>query len=121
MQLIELVPFLFGLLFLSLTAQCLIGPMQRRTLHRNGAIGIRTRHTQTSDEAWAAGHAAAVPATRRAALSGWALLAAAILAALMVTPIAGFAVAGAGYLLVLCWLFVATHHANRAARKITSR
>ncbi|QBJ20555.1 SdpI family protein [Kocuria marina subsp. indica] len=35
---------------------------------RNGAVGIRTKATQRSDEAWRAGHAAAFPVVRTACL-----------------------------------------------------
>ncbi len=38
-------------------------------LGRNGAVGIRIRATRRSDEAWRAGHAAALPVARTACLT----------------------------------------------------
>lgn len=40
----------------------------RGDLPRSGAVGIRTKATKLSDAAWAAGHGAAVPLTRKISL-----------------------------------------------------
>ena len=55
------------------------------SLDRNGAVGLRTRHTRATDAAWSAGHAAALPRVR------WSV------------PVAVCAVVAAIVLLVLGW------------------
>lgn len=82
---------------------------------RNQLVGIRTRRTLSSDDAWASGHSAAMPWTRRTA---WATaLVGLVTVALAVSdrPAAAFATGlGAMGVLVL-GLLVATSAAGRAA------
>ncbi len=83
---------------------------------RNSLIGIRTRATMASDEAWAAGHQAAAGVVLAGA---WTSAAAGLLGGAL--AVAGSRVAIgvviAGYLAMLALLLVATARANRAARR----
>lgn len=86
------------------------------TLDRNGSVGIRTRHTQASDEAWRAGHAAAVPGVNR---SGWVAAATVPLAVSAHVSWGGSwgNLAGlCGMLIQVTLLLFATRVANRAAQ-----
>lgn len=115
---VEVIPFLAGLGIITLTAQLLVGSMRSGSLRRNAVVGLRTSATLVSDEAWLTGHAAAVPQMARAARSGWLLLAASVLCAALFRPPVGFAVAGAGYLLVIGWLLAAAVTGHRAAKAV---
>lgn len=115
---VEVIPFLAGLGIITLTAQVLVGSMRSGSLGRNAAVGLRTRATMASDEAWLKGHAAAVPQMLRAACSGWLLLAASVVCSALFRPPVGFAVAGAGYLLVIGWLLAAAVTGHRAAKAV---
>ena len=84
-------------------------------LDRNGLIGIRTRATMASDEAWRAGHRAAASSVGAAAwTSGVAGLAGGVLA------VAGselaVALVAAGYAALIGFTVVAAVRAGRAAR-----
>jgi hypothetical protein len=85
----------------------------RGSLARNGLAGIRTRRTTSSDAAWLAGHAAALPWTRRTAWATAALGLVTVLTAVL-SPAAGVAVGlgATGVLLAGCLL--ATRAAHRA-------
>ncbi|MDK1361376.1 SdpI family protein [Arthrobacter sp. zg-Y1219] len=80
-----LIPLLFALIFLpglcvAMTRQAadgLMGP--------NGVAGIRTRYTRASDEAWTAGHRAALPVVKKM----WPVTGVGVLAALVVQFTAG--------------------------------
>ncbi|MCA1185304.1 MULTISPECIES: SdpI family protein [unclassified Saccharopolyspora] len=93
----------------------------RGTLRRNHFVGIRTRATQASDAAWAAGHRAAEPRLLQAARTGYAagLLTAVITIAHVqgVLPLPVALVApNAGLVLLLVFALHGTVLANRAAR-----
>ena len=60
-----LVPLLFALVVLPAMSIPVVRWAAEDALGRNGSAGIRTRHTKVSDEAWAAGHAAALPVVRK--------------------------------------------------------
>ncbi|MEU8762721.1 SdpI family protein [Streptomyces sp. NPDC048659] len=73
-------------------------------IRRNSAVGIRTKATMASDEAWYAGHAAASPLLTASFLSAYTPAAACLLLALTSSrsPAAGIvAAAGAGSALTL--------------------
>ena len=63
-----------ALVLVSLAAWLMIVALDRGELRRGNGFGLRTAATTSSDEAWAAGHAAARPELRR--LAGHALVAA---------------------------------------------
>jgi hypothetical protein len=87
-------------------------------LARNGSAGIRTRHTQASDAAWVAGHAAALPAVRRAV--PLAVVTLVLMGAAYATLGEGWGI-GAGLLGLAAQtavLFQGAAAANRAARSL---
>lgn len=93
---------------------------------RNSAVGIRTRATQASDSAWAAGHLAAGPWLLATALTGYAAgLLAIVLAGIAQTAggsgVTAFIIASAGLASVVVLLLISTSHANVAARSALQR
>lgn len=118
-EFIALTILLLTLVFLP--AVCLFVTRQAAEglISRNAAAGIRTRRTQASDEAWAAGHRAALPALRRmmpvAGIGMIAALTAQVLFGGQVGPLIAFAALIAQTVV----LFRSTALANAAARTAT--
>jgi hypothetical protein len=88
-------------------------------ISRNVAAGIRTRHTQASDEAWAAGHRAALPALRKMMPVAGIGMIAALVAQVLVGGQAGPLIAFAALIAQTVVLFRSTALANAAARTAT--
>ncbi len=84
-------------------------------LERNSLIGIRTRATMASDDAWRAGHRAAAALLGVAAWSSGGIGVTGTVLAIAGSWLAGVAVA-AGYLALVVLLVTATVRAGRAAR-----
>ena len=109
---------MFGLLAITMVA-ALLAPMARDgKLTRNAAIGIKTRHTLASDEAWLAGHRMAAPLMAVASWAGWAALASAAVLCVLGQFGFAFATTGAGYLAAIVLLMISAAKANRAARGV---
>lgn len=82
----------------------------------NGSSGIRTRYTRASDEAWVAGHRAALPVVKAMwPVAGIGLAAAVIVQAAVGGP-AGTGVAFAALIAEVAVVFRSVAAANRAAR-----
>jgi hypothetical protein len=107
-------------LLLAVAALLVLGTTQLAAwgaLKRNGWIGIRTRPLLVSDEAWRAGHRAALPALRGTCLP------------VAIGGIIGSIAAGAGMNSVASWgalllvggIAVGTFRAGRAAKAVTRR
>jgi len=107
-------------LLLAVAALLILGTTQVAAwggLKRNGWIGIRTRPLMASDEAWRAGHRAALPALRSTCLP------------VAIGGVIGGIAAGAGMNSVASWgamLLVggiawSTFRAGRAAKAVTRR
>ncbi|QGV67442.1 SdpI family protein [Clavibacter nebraskensis] len=107
-------------LLLAVAALLVLGTTQLAAwglLKRNGWIGIRTRPLMASDEAWRAGHAAALPALRSTCL------------AVAIGGVIGGIAAGAGMNSVASWgalllvggIVWSTFRAGRAAKAVTRR
>ncbi|WP_342022634.1 SdpI family protein [Arthrobacter citreus] len=80
-----LIPLLFVLVFLPGLCIAVTRQAADGLIGRNGSAGIRTRHTKASDEAWVAGHRAALPVVKKM----WPAAAAGVLAAVVVQFVAG--------------------------------
>lgn len=105
-----------GFVFVGAALLALAAGATAGTLPRNGAVGIRTRATRMSDEAWQAGHRAAAPVL---VAGGWLSLVAgaAVVVLLVVDADTAAAIVGAvGGLAVTVSVVVMTVRANRAAR-----
>lgn len=95
------------------------------SLERNSAIGLRTRATRASDEAWRAGHEAALPVMRQALQLGYVGAGLGVLGLVILLvadlPIPlGLIVPGVCQLAQLGYCGYATSRANRAARVVTA-
>ncbi|MUK01470.1 hypothetical protein GM708_05740 [Vibrio cholerae] len=88
------------------------------SIGRNAAAGIRTRHTQASDGAWIAGHAAALPVVRRMRLVAVAGILAAVGAHLTIGGQAGPVTAFGALVVQTVVLLRSAAVANRAARLV---
>ncbi|WP_053004822.1 SdpI family protein [Kocuria sp. SM24M-10] len=115
-----LVPLLFALVLLPAMSIPVVRWAAEDALGRNGSAGIRTRHTKASDEAWAAGHAAALPVVRRM----WPVAAVGLSIALVVQVLGGgytgTAVAAVALVCEVVVLLRSAGAANRAARAVTA-
>jgi hypothetical protein len=107
-------------LLLAVAALLILGTTQVAAwggLKRNGWIGIRTRPLMTSDEAWRAGHRAALPALRGTCIP------------VAIGGVIGAAASGVGMNSVATWgslllvggIVWSTFRAGRAARAVTRR
>lgn len=74
MNLVDTLPIMGGLFIVSLTMMGLKLPMKTGQLSRNSLIGIKTKYTLASDQAWRKGHEAAAPLVSLAAWLGFFLL-----------------------------------------------
>jgi hypothetical protein len=104
---------------LLLTLACLalhVGAGDDSLPPRNRLVGLKTRATLRSDEAWAAGHAAARPTLRVGAFVGASSVLVVLVTAFVAVPVAAV-VAVVGSLAVLGLLIGATLKANRAAER----
>jgi len=81
--------------------------------------GIRTRHTQASDAAWAAGHTAALPRVSRTVPVAVATVVATVITTVLGGSGWGAAVGVTGLLVETVVLVSAAGVANAAARKTT--
>ncbi len=109
------------LMLVFLPAVCLFVTRQAAEglIGRTAAAGIRTRHTQASDEAWAAGHRAALPALRKMMPVAGIGMIAALTAQVLVGGQAGPLIAFAALIAQTVVLFRSTALANAAARTAT--
>ncbi|MFI9629721.1 SdpI family protein [Streptomyces sp. NPDC052042] len=115
-----LVSILFGVIVVSAASTWTARAGAKGELTRNGSVGLRTRHTQTSDSAWQAGHAAALPLLTRTV---WVAVITIVLAALVQLSSGGpwgILVGVCGMVVEVIMLVVATRAANRAAKDAES-
>ncbi|MBB3050370.1 hypothetical protein FHS23_001365 [Prauserella isguenensis] len=94
-------------------------------LPNNGSVGIRTRATRESLEAWRAGHEAALPAARKALQvgylgAGFGVLGLVVLLATDLPILLGIIAPGVCQLVQLGYCGYAVSFANRAARAVTA-
>lgn len=113
----------FSLLLLAVVFQMMNRQVLAGELSNNGAFGIRTKATRSSDAAWQAGHLAAVPLTTLAYRLAYAwfavvLLLAVVLQATVEQSPLPFVVAAAGLVVVVALSLAAAVRADRAARAV---
>nr|WP_272923896.1 SdpI family protein [Streptomyces sp. SID3343] len=113
--------FAVGLITLGAVIHYVKKQVASGSIQRNSAIGIRTKATMSSDNAWEAGHAAAAPlltATYLTAYAAGAITAAITVAAKLsdIEKPAAIAIPVAGIAAVLALLSVSAVKANSAAR-----
>ncbi|SCC31925.1 SdpI/YhfL protein family protein [Arthrobacter sp. NIO-1057] len=114
------ISLMFGLVILTVTASILAPMTASGRLKRNTTVGIKTRHTLSSDEAWLAAHHHAAPTLKMTAWIGWILLAiAAVLCFMQKFPWA-LTVTAAGFCLSLLLLLVAGFRSNKIAKQYPS-
>ena len=82
---------------------------------------LRTRHTRTSDAAWSAGHAAALPRVRWSVPVAVCAVVAAIVLLVLGRPEWGIVAGLVGVLLQVAVLVSAVGPANRAARRAAQK
>jgi hypothetical protein len=115
-----LVPLLFVLVMLPAMSIPVVSWAADDALGRNGSAGIRTRHTKASDEAWAAGHDAALPVVRKM----WPIAAVGLPTAVVVQVLGGgFTGTAVAIVALICEIVVLLRSAgaaNRAARAVTA-
>ncbi|WPF65228.1 MULTISPECIES: SdpI family protein [unclassified Corynebacterium] len=125
MDLLAALSPLLGVLTLITVLRATCSAIERGDLPRQSLVGLRTRATQASDEAWEAGHRAALPALRASIASGYVTLALSAVGAVFFLTVGQNL--SPNYLLIvtLSGLFVpavvlmrAARVADRAARKI---
>ncbi len=111
-----------GVVVLAMVCGSTASASAKGTLPRNGAIGIRTKATKSSDAAWDAGHRAAVPIMRWTTWFGLLMTAVTVIAVIVLHPgdEPGWEVSAPilGLLGVFAGLMAAAVFANRAAKAV---
>ena len=115
-----LVPLLFALVVLPAMSIPVVRWAAEDALGRNGSAGIRTRHTKVSDEAWAAGHAAALPVVRKMVPVAAIGLPTALIVQVLGGGYTGTAVAAVALICEVVVLLRSAGAANRTARAVTA-
>lgn len=111
-----------AIVIVSIAAHFIAASARSGQLSRNQAIGIRTKHTLASDEAWRAGHEAAAPMVAKAAWIGYGCVGLmAVTAIALPLPDAApwlLVLAISGLVTVVVALYLGTSAANRAAKTL---
>jgi hypothetical protein len=118
-ELAALVPLLFGVVLIPAVTLPLTRQAAAGRLEPNDVMGIRTRHTRASTEAWVAGHAAALPRLQTCVPIALTTVLTSILAQLIAGVAWGMALALTGFLVETAVLASAVGPANRAAKAAT--
>lgn len=117
---IALILLLLTLVFLPVVCLFVARQAADGLISRNATAGIRTTHTQASDEAWICGHRAALPALRRMMPVAAVGIIAALSAQMLIGGQAGPLIAFAALIAQVAVLFRSTATANSAARAVTA-
>ncbi|KUM31068.1 hypothetical protein AQ436_16230 [Arthrobacter sp. EpRS66] len=117
MDLTSTLPFIAGLVIITFMTTVMAPQMKSGKLQRNSAIGIKTRHTQSSDQAWEQGHLSAAPWVQSASWTGWTLLIAVTILCLVDRVAMAFGITALGYVLCIGLLLISGRQANIAAKQ----
>jgi hypothetical protein len=119
-DILAVIPLLFGVALIPTVGVLVTRMAAEGTIARNGAAGIRTRHTQASDAAWVAGHTAALPRVSATVPIAVGTVLAAGAATLLGESGWGVGVGMVGFLAEMVVLISATGPADAAARQATT-
>jgi len=108
---------MFGLLVLALTASTLGRMGAEGRLPRNNSVGLKTRHTMASDEAWLAAHRRAAPTLQLFGIAGWLFLIIAAIFCFTQNFTVAFALTAIGFALGVAMMLVAGSKGNKAAKE----
>ncbi|UYQ77433.1 SdpI family protein [Glutamicibacter sp. JL.03c] len=114
------VSLMFGLLVLALTAGLLARMGADGRLPRNSSVGLKTRHTLASDEAWLAAHREASPTLKLSGITGWLFLISSAIFCFLQNFAAAFALAAIGFALVLVLMLRAASKGNKVAKRFSA-
>ena len=117
MNLTSTLPFIAGLVILTLMTTVLAPQMKSGKLQRNSAIGIKTRYTQANDQAWKQGHLQAAPWVQTASWTGWTILIAVTILCLVDQVAVAFGITGLGYVICIGLLLISGKQANVVAKQ----
>lgn len=117
-DLVTLLPLFFGIATVAVAAITATRYAAHDNLARNSSVGIRTRHTRASDEAWLAGHATALPAMKVTDWVAVVTIVLAIVAGATFDTTWSISIGLIGLTLEVAVALWATAIANRAARAV---
>jgi len=111
---------MFGLLVLTLTAGILARMGAQGRIPRNNSVGLKTRHTLASDEAWLAAHREAAPILQIFGITGWLFLIASAIFCFMQNFTVAFTVTAIGFALGVTMMLVAASKGNKVAKELSA-
>ncbi|MFW6186952.1 MAG: hypothetical protein ACOC84_02990 [Actinomycetota bacterium] len=111
-----LIPLLFAVVLVPVVCVAVTRSAAEGGLARDGAAGIRTRHTRASDATWQSGHAAALPRLRKTVPVAVITVLAAVAVQVLVGGGWGTAVGLLGLAVETIVLLSSVGRANAAAR-----
>ena len=109
----------FSVIILAVAANSVTRMAAAGNLGRQNTAGFRTRHTTASNEAWRAGHAAALPLVSRVGWIAVLTVAASVTTQWWAGGQWGIPVGFAGLMAQSLALFLAGRRANRAAQAVS--
>lgn len=113
----------FGLVIVS--ALCLMIPQQAASgkVSKNIAVGIRTRETKKSEEAWQAAHLAVMPILKATGIVGLIITGVLIISALFGEKMSTVTVTSGilGYIVTIGGVLVARFHAHNVAKNMNKQ
>lgn len=120
MEITSTLSLMFGLLLLAITASILARMGAEGRLPRNNSIGLKTRHTMTSDDAWLAAHREASPTLQLFGITGWLFLITSAIFCFLQNFGVAFVITAIGFALGIVMMLVAASKGNKVAKQFSS-